>query len=341
MSYFIYGVSIVLGSLGAWFVSSHAHILGLIDQPNHRSSHDRPTPKGGGIGILAAFILACLLYGVSILFWLPVTFLSLLSLYGDRINLNPSFRLVVQFCVAFLFLYSITFITLNKNWLLPITLYIFFAVYIVGTGNFFNFMDGINGIAGITGIIGFGLLGTYGLVTDQSPQWVTLALVMGFACAGFLPFNLPNAKVFMGDVGSVLLGFVFACIAVAFARTFSDFIILASFMFPFYIDELVTMVERIMDKQRLTLPHRRHFYQVLANEAKIDHWKVSVGYGIAQILIGVIVWFAILQNLVLGLSVIFFFMVSFFFINMKVKKELGCWIGSADQTSHKASTRQV
>ena len=154
-------------------------------------------------------------------------------------------------------------------------------------------MDGINGIAGITGIVGFGLVGVFGLLTEQSPQWVTLAFVMAFSC-GFLPFNILIARVFMGDVGSILLGFVFACMVVEFTRTFSDFVILVSFMFPFYIDELITMVERILDRQRLSLPHRRHFYQVLVCRAQ-EHrslegfswvWHCSTHFGAAYLVVG-------------------------------------------------------
>jgi hypothetical protein len=94
------------------------------------------------------------------------------------------------------------------------------------------------------------------------------------------------------------------------------------------IHELI--VSSCIFKQSLTLPHRRHFYQVLANEAEIDHWKVSAGYGIAQMMIGLIVWFAVSINLFLGIFVIGIFIISFFMVNMMVKKKLGCWPGSAD-----------
>ena len=205
MTFLIYLSSIVLGSLGAWFISRHAHLLGLIDCPSERSSHDRPTPKGGGVGILAAFILACLLNQIPTLVWLPITLLSLLSLYGDRINLKPGLRLSVQFGSVFLVLSAIdiSFINLangNHPFLRLLLTHIFCAVFVVGTANFYNFMDGINGIAGITGIVGFGLVGVFGLLTEQSPQWVTLAFVMAFSCCGFLPFNILIARVFMGDV---------------------------------------------------------------------------------------------------------------------------------------------
>ncbi len=134
---------------------------------------------------------------------------------------------------------------------------------------------------------------------------------MSIACVGFLPFNMPKARVFMGDVGSILLGFVFAGMVVWFAKSFLDFVSMAAFLFPFYMDELTTMCVRLRDDLlregwvpsermirmnfrrrmfgrmgRLTRPHRRHLYQLLANEMGMPHWKVSMGYGILQLVVG-------------------------------------------------------
>ena len=90
----------------------------------------------------------------------------------------------------------------------------------------------------------------------------------------------------MGDVGAILLGFVFAGMVVLLSKDFLDFICLAAFLFPFYADELTTMIVRIKDRDKLTQAHRKHFYQLLANEKDIDHWKISTGYGIGQLIIG-------------------------------------------------------
>lgn len=327
----LYVVASFLGFAGAWIVSRHAHLIGLIDRPNERSSHGRPTPKGGGIGILASFIIASVFSHISPLFWSPITFLSIISLFGDRINLKPGLRLTVQFGVVLFIFSSIGLQSSNpENEYLStskLILFIsFFSVFIVGTANFYNFMDGINGIAGITGITGFCLLGAYGIFTGQQLQWITLAFTMAFACGGFLPLNIPRAKVFMGDVGSILLGFIFAFIVFVFTRSFSDFIILSCFMFPFYADELFTMAERIIDKQSLTLPHRRHLYQVLANEAGIAHWKISLNYGISQLAVGLIIWLLILQDIFWGILGVVVFIFMFFIVNMKIKKRFSSWI---------------
>ncbi len=290
--------ALLMGAAGAWLVSRYARRIGLVDMPNERSSHDRPTPKGGGIGVVLAFVAVSVFWGLPAGFYLPATALSLLSLLGDRADIRPLFRLLVQFSAAFLVLasldglasYSMFGALLSGGGLAAGIAFILASIFVVGTANFYNFMDGINGIAAITAIVGFGLLAAYGMACQKDARLVMLCLGLAAACAGFLPFNVPKARVFMGDVGSVLLGFVFAVMVLAFSADLTEFALLAGFLFPFYADELITMVERIRDGWSLTKPHRRHLYQVLANEAGIAHWKVSTGYGILQLVCGIVFW---------------------------------------------------
>jgi Fuc2NAc and GlcNAc transferase len=147
-------------------------------------------------------------------------------------------------------------------------------------------MDGINGIAGITGFVGFGLLGWFAIDESADSQVSILSFCMSMACLGFLPFNIPHARVFMGDVGSILLGFVYAGIAVWLSNSLLDFICVAAFIFPFYADEFTTLFLRIKEGERLSRPHRKHLYQILANEKKITHWKISFAYGVLQLAVG-------------------------------------------------------
>ncbi len=187
-------------------------------------------------------------------------------------------------------------------------LLILLSIFIVGTANFYNFMDGINGIAGITGVVGFGLLSYYAYISGHKASIFTLSICISLACLGFLPFNMPKARVFMGDVGSILLGFVFAGMVVWLSKSLLDFVCLAAFLFPFYADELTTMVVRLRDGESLLNPHRRHLYQLLANEYEIPHWKVSVGYGITQLLIGIsILLIKDIGNIAVISTLIFYF----------------------------------
>ncbi len=271
--------------------------FGVLDRANPRSSHDGVVPKGGGVGILAAFIFSVIFHDLPALFWVPIALVALISLYGDKVDLSPKIRLSIQFLAAFVLL-SVAFpvfpvvsdfrLPTSNLCLLPSFLcLLFLSVFIVGTANYFNFMDGINGIAGIAGLVGFGLLGVFAGLPGGNEAYLMLAVCMGFACLGFLPFNLLKARVFMGDVGSILLGFVYAGLVVVLSNNLNDFVVLCAFLFPFYADELTTEYIRLRDGENLLKPHRRHLYQLLANEMGIAHWKVSVGYGILQLLVGV------------------------------------------------------
>ncbi|HOO89542.1 MAG TPA: hypothetical protein PLA74_01840 [Syntrophales bacterium] len=164
-----------------------------------------------------------------------------------------------------------------------------FIIFVPGTANFYNFMDGINGIAGITGAIGFGFISLYALQWGDNALLASLALCVSLSCFGFLPFNIPKARVFMGDVGSILLGFVFAQMVVLLSRSILDFVCLISFIFPFYADEILTMGIRLKSSDDLFKPHRRHLYQILANEGEVSHWKVSAGYGLFQLAVGSVI----------------------------------------------------
>lgn len=298
----LYVSSIAMGSLGAWIIGRFAGRLSLLDCPNERSSHCRPTPKGGGVGILATFLLAGILAGVSPWFWVPMSVLSIIAGYGDRVELTPRLRLAAQLGLIGIFVLG-TWQPWSSHYS-GYLLILFWVVFIAGTANYYNFMDGINGIAGATGVVGFSFLALY--IHNQEGQTTlrALSLCMAFSCLGFLPFNMPKAKVFMGDVGSILLGAVFAGLVYLASRTFLDFVCMASFLFPFYADELSTMVVRLRDGENLTEAHRRHVYQLLANERQIGHWRVSVGYGIMQLLVGVCVLLAKPMGVIAVLSVL-------------------------------------
>lgn len=278
-------LSIVLSASGAMGIIKWGHFVGLTDHPDQRSSHTVPVPKGGGIGILFAFVASSVLLDIPKIFWMPVFLISMVSFYGDRVETPAVRRLIIQFACAILFLAGGHYF--YDPPIMNVLSFFLLTVFVVGTANFYNFMDGINGIAAITGIIGFGMLAIWGIFSDQNISLIILCLCMALACLGFLPFNVPHASVFMGDVGSILLGFVFSGIIVLFSDNWVDFMCMAGFIFPFYADELSTMAVRIKEGDSLKEPHRKHIYQLLVNELGISHWKVSVYYGGGQLLIGV------------------------------------------------------
>jgi len=284
----LYVTGILLGGLGAWGAARFGSRFGLIDCPNERSSHNEPTPRGGGIGILATFTVASLALGIAFPLVLSTVLIASISLIGDRRDIAPKLRMPLQFLAALLLL--LPFLSTHPNRMDALLLLPVLAVFTVGTANFYNFMDGINGIAAITGLVAFGQLWYAAHALGSATPYAALAASMALSCLGFLPFNMPRARVFMGDVGSILLGFAFAGMVVLLAGDFWVFVSLAALLFPFYADELTTMVVRLKDGERLTTPHRRHLYQILANEWGIAHWKISVGYGLLQLAVGISVW---------------------------------------------------
>lgn len=287
-----------LGALGAWMIAGMPFRERLLDLPNERASHTIPTPRGGGVGILAAFIMAGLTLRIPTTFLFAAILISAVSLFGDYFRISVTLRLVVQFLSTFIFLFPLLpHLTAQYALSLPgfpsvlfLLMLLFFYLYVIGTANFYNFMDGINGIAGLSGAIGFGLLGIHTLhrVPPDALQipLSLLSICLSLACLGYLPFNMPRARVFMGDVGSVLLGFVYAGLVLTLSRSYLEMVCFAALLFPFYADELTTMAARLKNREDLTRSHRRHLYQLLVNELGIAHWKISSAYAVAQLVIG-------------------------------------------------------
>ncbi len=272
--------------------------IGMLDTPVGRSSHSVPTPKGGGVGILAAFGLASLAANAPLYFWAPAMVVSLVSYAGDRWELAPAARLFVQIAAALCVVLGyqheggVLFDFCSGTVTCVAVCMAAAAVFVAGTANFYNFMDGINGIAALTAINAFLLLGLWSHAY-HGPGWVLpLCIAIAASCAGFLPFNFPSARVFMGDVGSILLGFLFGALVLILSENITEAMVLSSFIFPFYSDELVTMCQRLRMGERLTEPHRRHLYQVVANEGGVAHWKVTAGYVLFQLAAGLSCWAA-------------------------------------------------
>ena len=322
----MYNLVLILVTILFGFIGGHlairlsSKIPSLIDLPNKRSSHTRATPRTGGIGILL-FLVAIFFINsnVRVFAWLGMI-IAIMGLTEDVKGLSPKIRLFGQLIIAI----CSVMIFLPKQHLFFIWA-IFYVLLIVWTTNLYNFMDGIDGIAALTGIIAFGFLAYYTQYMKNTEGIQFICIGISGVCAGFLFLNFPKAKVFMGDVGSILLGFVFAIMVILLSQNFIDFICLSSFIFPFYIDEFLTMMIRLKNKENLMLPHRTHLYQLLANNYKIPHWKVSIIYGVFQILViatalltrnnNIVIISLILLYSIIFASIYFFFRKSDAYIN--------------------------
>lgn len=278
MSYIYLTISFLFGLLGTFLVFQYGNTLQILDKPSNRSSHNVEMPKGGGIGILFSFLFLSIMLQLSFFFWLPAAAVALMSFYGDKQELSVSLRLFIQIlcgvAVSSLFLET----GLKESFLMVLLS----TGFICATSNIYNFMDGIDGIAGINALVAFTSLAGFSWLQKLSTNILVFNAGMALSCLAFLFFNFPRAKVFMGDVGSILIGFVFSVSAILVSDSFQGFLCVVGFLFLFYFDSISTIGLRLIQGESIVQPHRKHIYQLLANEMGISHWQVSLLYGSIQ-----------------------------------------------------------
>src|SRR3989338_9349960 len=280
-----------LSLFAAFLISRLGKKLGLIDNPNERSSHSIVTPIGGGVGIWLSFLVVGFLLidpNYRLLIFV-VGCIGLLGLINDRFEIPSKVRLLLQLILSAVIVAAyanISFFAHPTSFLINLLFFLFFIIFISGTANFYNFMDGINGIAGLTGLVGFGLMAYFSYFVLNAHDIFLMSAVLAAGCLGFLPFNFPRARVFMGDVGSIFLGFVFASFVVKMSANINIFFCIIMFLCTFYSDATVTIFYRWRRGENLMQAHRSHLYQYMSNELGLPHWKVSMLYATVQLIVG-------------------------------------------------------
>jgi len=273
----IAGAAFAIALAVTWWVRRMALARGLLDFPNARSSHSQPTPRGGGLAIVIASgtgvcgLAACRIVDVDLAIaiiggGLPIAWIGFLD---DRGSLSATVRFLVHVSAASWAIYMLGGVPpmqVGHRTLDPgIAGDVFAAVAIVWVVNLFNFMDGIDGLAASEVIFVAAAGAALGLIGGMSPAVPAAALTVAAAGCGFLVWNWPPAKIFMGDVGSGYLGYVIATLALATARESPagaySWLILGA---VFFVDATVTLVRRMLRGERVHLAHRSHAYQRLA-----------------------------------------------------------------------------
>jgi Fuc2NAc and GlcNAc transferase len=277
--------SFILSVICSAFILRYGRNLSLVDKPNERSSHLHPTPRGGGIGLWLVFIVVGILIIKDIPFTVMAGTIGLLGFLEDRYSISSKVRLIIQFAIAssVVILFSGVPASIGEAAFL-----LFWIIFITGTANYYNFMDGIDGIAGLTGVVAFGFMAIFLFFLNEEPNIAILSIALVSACLGFLPFNFPRAKVFMGDVGSIFLGFLFAAFVVKLSTNINIFLCLIMFLSTFYADATITIFYRWRRGENLMKAHRSHLYQYLSNELRLPHWQVTILYAIIQIIFGIL-----------------------------------------------------
>ena len=274
-----YLIILVLLFLAELFYFHIADKYNIIDKPNERSSHTRITLRGGGIifylGALAYFLTSQFEYPW---FMLALTLVTAISFVDDIRSMSQGLRLVFHFTAMALMFYQWGLFSLPW-WTLLIAL-----IVCTGIINAYNFMDGINGITG-----------GYSLVILVSLAYVN-AEVISFAEQNFiytmicsvLVFDFFNfrkrAKCFAGDVGSVSIAFVVLFLIGSLIFQTKDFSWLV-LLVVYGVDSVLTIVHRLLLHENIGLPHRKHLYQIMANELKISHVTVSLTYMFVQAMV--------------------------------------------------------
>ena len=283
-----YLIILVLLFLAELFYFRIADKCNIIDKPNERSSHTRITLRGGGIifyfGVLAYFLTSHFEYPW---FMLALTLITFISFVDDIRSTSQVLRLVFHFSAMALMFYQ---------WgLFSLPWWTLFVALIVCTGiiNAYNFMDGINGITGGYSLV---VLVALAYINEAVVPFVEQDFILTVLCSVFV-FNFFNfrkrAKCFAGDVGSVCIAFVllfFIGKLVIRTEDFSWIILLA----VYGVDSVLTIIHRLMLHENIGLPHRKHLYQIMANELKIPHMVVSSVYMLVQAL--VIIGYLLFQN---------------------------------------------
>ena len=284
ITYLIIAAILLAAELLYFRVADHFNI---IDKPNQRSSHTRIVLRGGGIIFTIGLWVWSAFYGFQYPWLLAaVTLAAGISFIDDIHSLPDSVRLVVQFLAMGLMLYQLT---IGHGDLLPTwwawALFIVAGLIVcVGATNIYNFMDGINGI---TAAYSLAVLVPLALVNqaDQSLIIVTILSVLVFSIFNFRPKN--KAKCFAGDVGSVGIAFILLFLIGQLIMKEAD-ITWLTFLIVYGVDGCCTILHRIMLHENLGEAHRKHAYQLMANELGMSHVTVSLIYMGLQLAISLI-----------------------------------------------------
>lgn len=276
MSIIIAFVLLILLELGYFRLADRFNI---IDRPNLRSSHSSVTLRGGGIIFLLGVWIYAALYGMTYpWFFAGVTLVGLVSFIDDIHSLPDSWRLVAQFGAMFLMFYQLGILNLNDWWMVIVAL-----IVCVGIINAYNFMDGINGITGGYSIAV--LLPLIWLNCKDSFIDPSFLYVVGLSLLVFCFFNFrKKARCFAGDVGSISIAFILLFALGSLILKTGDFSYIV-FLAVYGADAILTICHRIQLHENLGEAHRKHAYQIMANELRIPHVAVSLLYLSLQLLI--------------------------------------------------------
>lgn len=296
MIYVIVALLLLALEIGYFRIADHFNI---IDKPNLRSSHTKVTLRGGGIIFLLGAWLFWVMFGFEYSwFILGLSLVSLVSFIDDVHSLPDAVRLLVQITAMFLMLFQFGILNLNDWWMVLVALFV-----CVGIINAYNFMDGINGITG-----GYSLAVILPMIyLNYKLDFISMPFlyVTVISLIIFCFFNFrKKAKCFAGDVGSISIAFILLfALGLLMIKT-QDFSYIV-FLAVYGVDATLTVIHRIMLHENLGEAHRKHAYQIMANELKMPHVNISAMYMIIQLIISAgLIFIPINHYLYLGIILV-------------------------------------
>lgn len=310
----IYLFLLILSFTLTYFIKNYYIKNAILDEINERSSHTIPTPHGGGIAIAITWFVGIIYLNyineidVTLFYALIIGIvISVVSYFDDMYDLSPKLRMIVQSLVAFGGIYALGgfeslelgFVSISN----PIITNIFAFLLIVWFINLYNFLDGINGYAGSEALF----LAIAGFILFGGGHFI----VLGVAVLGFLYWNFNNAKIFMGDVGSTLLGYNIAIFTLYYANQEPNNLWIWIILFGvFWFDATLTLVRRKLNGEKISEAHKKHAYQRL-NQSGWSHFKVTNYSILVNIVLFCIVYF------VANIAMAFFISIIMLYIMMR------------------------
>ena len=253
----------------------------IIDKPNERSSHSTIVLRGGGIIFLISVWIWNAFFGFQYPWFLAgLTLVAGISFVDDIHSLPDSVRLIAQFAAAAMAFYQFDILHWSMWWMILLALIVY-----VGATNVINFMDGINGITAgysLAVLIPLALVNINGVFVEQSLIISTVLASLVFCIFNFRPKG--KAICFAGDVGSIGIAFIILFLLGNVMIRTTDITWLI-FLLVYGVDGCLTIVHRIMLHENLGEAHRKHAYQIMANELKVGHVKVALLYTVMQLVI--------------------------------------------------------
>ena len=311
--YLLIAVSVIGSLMLTGALRRYAINKDILDHPNDRTSHSIPTPRGGGVAIVITFLVMLLLaWQLSFIdtnlfaaLFGAGAIVALIGFIDDHGHVSARWRLLVHFVAAGWLLYwlgglpavELAGFSLALGWFGHIVA----AVYLVWLLNLYNFMDGIDGIAGLEALtvcLGMALILSFSPATEPA---AAVHILMAAAVLGFLFWNFPKARIFMGDAGSGFVGLMLGGLSIYGAWLDSQLIWAWLILLGvFVVDATVTLVRRVLRGDKFYKPHRSHAYQYASRKCG-SHIPVTLGVGVINLFWLLPLAVAVSQGLVEGL----------------------------------------